>query len=300
MPYRIVRVDPDAWPGLAGLIFALNRRPGGGVHCLHASQGDDVASHEAELAALDPNEAAFWTVMDGDRRIGVVGCAVAPALGRAWMRGPLLAEPHALPPLLDRLVAAVEAALPGIHTFDAFPSADSAALNDWYAAAGYELQAVHRVLRAPIGATAGLPPTVRRARGDDVPAVAKLHVDLFETPYLLEEDLRQAVDATDRALFVADDDGGRPVAYLHVKDEAGEQEAYVDYLGVEPDHRGRGIARALLDAAAHWGAGQGRAHVALTVREDRQTAMNLYFRAGFAEISAGRHWRKVLGAAPSR
>jgi len=53
----------------------------------------------------------------------------------------------------------------------------------------------------------------------------------------------------------------------------------------------------LLDAAARWGAQHGRGHSALTVREDRRTAFDLYKRAGFVEVSAGRHWRKKASRA---
>jgi hypothetical protein len=42
MTLTLVRLPHDAWPELAGLVVQLNRRPDGGVHCLHAAQGDDA------------------------------------------------------------------------------------------------------------------------------------------------------------------------------------------------------------------------------------------------------------------
>ncbi|HEY0859123.1 MAG TPA: GNAT family N-acetyltransferase [Albitalea sp.] len=298
MSMSLVRLPAEAWPALAGLIVDCNRRPEGGVHCLHASQGDDVASHAAELAALPPGEAAFWAIMDGGERVGVVGCEFDPALQRAWIRGPLASAPHVLGAVLPMVGPTLEAALPGIRHFDAFPSADDALLNEWYAAAGYEPQQLHRVLRAAIGPATPAPPGVRHATAAHLPAALLLHESLFPIAYLGDADFRRAIEADDRALLVACGDDGTPVGYLHVQDNAAEREAYIDYLGVTPAQRGRGLGRALLDAAAAWGAARGHGHLALTVREDRPTAYDLYRRAGFVQISAGRHWRK-LAATPA-
>ncbi|CAG1019528.1 Streptothricin acetyltransferase [Burkholderiaceae bacterium] len=297
MSMSLVRLPPEAWPALAEFIVRCNRRPDGGVHCLHAAQGDDVASHAAELAALPPGEAAFWAVMEGTEQVGVVGCEFDPGLQRAWIRGPLASAAGVLDALRPMVGPTLESALPAIRHFDAFPSADDALLNEWYAAAGYEPQQLHRVLRAPIGTPPLTVQGVRRADATHVPAMLALHESLFPTAYLGEADFRRALGADDRALLVACGDDDAPIGYLHLQDNTSDQEAYIDYLGVMPAQRGRGIGRALLDAAAAWGAARGHGHLALTVREDRPTAYELYRRAGFVQISAGRHWRKPAAAA---
>jgi ribosomal protein S18 acetylase RimI-like enzyme len=292
----LVRLPPDEWPALAGLIHACNRRPDG-VHCLHAAHGADVASHAAELAALPSGEAAFWVVMEQGQRVGVVGCEFDPALRRAWLRGPLVTEPRLLDALLPAVCPTLERALPEITQFDGFPAADGTALNGWYGAAGFEALQLHRVLRAPIREAPAHPRHVRPATPPDLPAVSALHDALFPGAYLGAADFARAIDGGGSALFVASGDGAAAVGYLHVQDDAAEREAYVDYLGVDAAHRGHGLGQALLDAAFAWGAGNGRAHIALTVREDRRSALDLYLRAGFVEISAGRHWRKEVSRA---
>lgn len=297
MPVSLRRLPPAEWPALAGLIHRLNRRPDGGVRCLHASQGPDVASHAAELASLPPAEAAFWAIADGAAQVGVVGCEIDAALARAWLRGPLAAEARVLDALLPIVGPTLEAALPGIRHVDGFPSADDAELNDWYAAAGYAPLQLHTVLRAPIVSPPAPAPNVRRATREDLPALSALHASLFPAAYIGEADFLRALDPqADCALFAAADDSGGPAGYLFVQDNDAEQEAYVDYLGVAESQRGRGRGRALLDAAAAWGARQGRAQLALTVREDRRSALALYRHAGFVEVSVGRHWRKDLHA----
>jgi ribosomal protein S18 acetylase RimI-like enzyme len=302
MTLQLVRQPPADWPGLAPLIHTINQRANGGVHCLHAAAGADVAAQAAELAALPPDEAAFWLVTHDGRRCGVVGCEFDPALRRAWMRGPLVDDAKLLDALLPVVTPTLDAALPGIAQFDAFPAADAAALNGWYAAAGYQALLLHRVLSAPsqvVLAAGAVPPParVRRATPADLAPTLALHASLFPQSYLGEADFTRALDAPDRACFVADAADvagtGSIAGYIHVQDSEAEQEAYVDYLGVAPSQRGRGLGRALLGAAAAWGAERGRSSVGLTVREDSRSALGLYVRAGFTEVSAGRHWRRT-------
>ena len=298
MSVELIRLAPTEWPGLAATIVDWNRRPDGGVHCLHAQQGDDVASHATELRTLSPDEAAFWVLQDDGRTTALVGCEFDPALQRAWVRGPLWKDPRAVHELLATVGPTLETALPAIRHFDAFPTLASEPLNGWLAAAGYAPQQVHTLLRAPIEAErrddAG---TVRRATPAEIATVSTLHRTLFEATYITDADLIRAVDAVDRALFVAAGANGRIAGYLYVQDAPLDEEAYIDYLGVDPDQRGRGVGSALLDAAARWGADHGRAHLALTVRADRRSAHALYRRRGFVEISAARHWRKTVAEA---
>ena len=295
MPLVLERVAPADWPELAPFIHAWNRRPDGGIHCVHAASGDDVASHAAELAALAPDEAAFWAAMRDGRPVGVVGCEFDPSLGRAWMRGPLVASDDLLDALLPLVDPALAAALPTIVSFDGFPAADSPRLNGWYRAAGYAPLEVHAALRAELGALRGLAKDgAGPARPADLPTVLALHTELFETPYLGEEAFRRALDAIDCALFVARGAEAEPLGYLYVEDHPSEQEAYVPYLGVATSARRRGLGQALLGRAAEWGADRGRAWMALTVREDRPAAIALYRRTGFVEMSRGRNWRRKV------
>src|SRR5699024_8274788 len=141
---------------------------------------------------------------------------------------------------------------------------------------------LHTALRAAIADAPALPRAVRRATPPDLPAVSTLHQALFPSAYIGEADFQRAMDpASGCVLFVAGgDDDGLPAGYLFAQDHPHDEEAYVDYLGVRSSHRGRGLGRALLDAAAGWGVQRGRGHLALTVREDRRSALDLYKRAG--------------------
>lgn len=293
MPLSLERWSPADWPALAPFIHEWNQRPAGGIHCVHAAGGTDVASHAAELAALAPDEAAFWGVMLDGRLVGTVGCEFDTSLGRAWMRGPLVAADDLLDELLPLIDATLADALPEIVNFDGFPAADSKRLNDWYRAAGYMPLQIHTALRAELGALQALPREVEPALLSDLPTVLGLHAELFPSPYLGDDAFRRALHATDCALFVARSVEAEPLGYLYVEDRPAEQEVYVHYLGVIESARGRHLGKALLGGAAQWGVDRGRSGIALTVREDRPVAIELYRRSGFVEMSRGRHWRRT-------
>ena len=294
MALFLERRTPADWPALAPFIHAWNQRPDGGIHCVHAASGAEVASHAAELAALAPDEAAFWgAVLDGNL-VGTVGCEFDASLGRAWLRGPLVAADDLLDALLPLVDTTLAAALPAIVTFDGFPAADSERLNDWYRAAGYAPLQIHTALRADLGALEALPRGAGPALPSDLPTVLGLHAELFPSPYLGDEAFRRALHAADCALFVARSDEAEPLGYLYVEDRPAEQEVYVHYLGVIESARGSGLGKALLGRAARWGVDRGRRGMALTVREDRPAAIELYRRSGFVEMSRGRHWRRTV------
>ena len=295
------RVDPADWPALAAFIHRHNRRADGGVRCLHAEQGDSVALHAEELAALPPGEAAFWQVLDAAGGLeAVIGCEFDPALQRAWLRGPLAAgDPAAHRPLLQRLVQVLEASLPGIRLFDAFPAEDDAELNALYADRGYRRLGVHRVLEAALaprrgaGAPRPLPSgiSIRPAAAADLAPLLALHESLFPSGYLKDSDFAAALDDPARRVLACVAGDGRLLGYLHAKDDAGPPEIYVDYLGVAAEARGQGLGAALLADALAWGSALGRPRASLTVREDRAPALALYERSGFRQVSAGVHWR---------
>ncbi|MEO1249321.1 MAG: GNAT family N-acetyltransferase, partial [Pseudomonadota bacterium] len=58
---------------------------------------------------------------------------------------------------------------------------------------------------------------------------------------------------------------------------------YINFMAVEPEGRGRGLARALLNKAEEQASGEGCGGVALIVVASNSTAMSVYLRAGYQE-----------------
>lgn len=280
------------WAALAPFIHAANRRPDGRARCLHADQGADAAALAAELVRLKDGEALFIAAPGPAGPAGVIGAEFDLALGRAWLRGPLvdpaLPGPEAMA-LARALIVALRQALPApIVRLDAFPQADEALLCAACAAEGFEDRMVNHVLSVmapPVPPS--WPAVVIDTAGDDAAArrAAAVHAAAFPEGYLTPETLLSTRDADHRLLATRDGAG-----YLYVQHDAEAGEGYIDYVGVDPAHQGRGLGRALLDAALHWAFVQrGLPKVALTVRSDRGPALALYRRAGFVEVAAGRH-----------
>lgn len=289
------RVPPDEWPVLAAFIFRGNRCADGRVRCLHGDQGDDEHSHVAELAGLPADEAAFWraTGPHGET-LGVIGCELDRSQRRAWIRGPWAVPGPSSASLDAALLDTLERELPEVDRLDAFPSEDDEALAALYCASGYRRMDVHRVMQAALGhavADAVADARIQPARPEDLPRWLPLHHGLFPGSYLSDDEIAAAIGDGPRLVLTAWRDG-RPAGYLVAKDDAPMDELYVDFLGVDPAARGRGLGRALLLRAMCWAEGRGRSRAALTVRQDRAEALSLYLQCGFEQVRAGVHWRK--------
>lgn len=288
-------VPPGEWPSLGEFIFQSNRSADGRVRCLHGDQGDDEHSYVAELAGLPAGEAAFWRGADScGETLGVIGCEIDRSQRRAWIRGPWAIPGPSSASLDAALLDTLERALPEIDRLDAFPSEDDETLMTLYRGAGYRRMAVHRVMQAVlggIGTAAAADARIRPARMEDLQHWLPLHHGLFPASYLSDDDIAAATTDGSRLVLSAWLDG-RPAGYAVAKDDATMDELYVDYLGVDPRARGRGLGRALLLHAIRWGKGRGRRRAALTVRQDRAEALSLYLQCGFRQARAGVHWRK--------
>lgn len=65
---------------------------------------------------------------------------------------------------------------------------------------------------------------------------------------------------------------------------------HISRLVVRPEHRRRGLARALMAAAGAWAAGRGAAECVLQVAVDNAPALALYDSLGFREHHRYRYW----------
>jgi GNAT superfamily N-acetyltransferase len=99
--------------------------------------------------------------------------------------------------------------------------------------------------------------------------------------------LAQALAGGESAIFVAVDDNGRSLGFIHLTtaDDYYDDRitAHVADLVVARDAGGRGVGTALLDRAEQWAREQGFAMLTLNVFTANRRARNLYARRGFAE-----------------
>jgi ribosomal protein S18 acetylase RimI-like enzyme len=286
---RIETVEPAGWPALAAFIAERNAADGD-VRCLHSHAGDDAAAHADELRALGADEGHYCVARRGDTIVGVAGAEFDAALGRAWLRGPLVAAGEDFGYLAGLLLDALCSHLPpGVDRHDAFVSARCDEALRFYRDRGFGADAGHdeftlHATPAPYAVNAGLELVLPDPAWRD--AVGGLHQAEFPGGYATADALfaPPAADRFTRIALV----GGSPAGYVHAHFDAQWQEGYVDFLAVAPWARGRGLGRALLQAATDWSFRPMRARaVTLTVRADREAARALYLSAGFTCVRRG-------------
>ena len=71
-----------------------------------------------------------------------------------------------------------------------------------------------------------------------------------------------------------------------------EEHAGIFDLAVDPDHRRRGLATAVIGALSSWAAERGATRAYLQVETSNRPALELYDRLGFCEVY--RYWYRVL------
>ena len=151
--------------------------------------------------------------------------------------------------------------------------------------------------------------TVRRADPGDAQALTELARAVGGEPegwLLTTNGWRSAADERrylralrrypDAAVYVAEVEDGAVVGRLSVARDRHPSSSHVADLGlmVAKDHRGRGVGRALLDAAVEWAHEAGVTKLELHVFPWNAPAIRLYERFGFErEGLRRRHYRRA-------
>lgn len=91
-----------------------------------------------------------------------------------------------------------------------------------------------------------------------------------------------AAEGTERVLYVAIDDERWVGIAGGVFDAADQDTVHLISMWVDPQMRGQGIGRRLIEQVASWAQLQGAAQLALWVTEGNAAAKALYSRSGFA------------------
>ena len=95
----------------------------------------------------------------------------------------------------------------------------------------------------------------------------------------------EAAAGEEKVLFVAEEDG-RLLGVVGGFRRLDPTEAQLVSLWVDPEARGRGVARVLIRAVATWARGRGAETVVLFVQEANAPGRALYLRAGFRPTGA--------------
>ncbi|HEY8466585.1 MAG TPA: GNAT family N-acetyltransferase [Solirubrobacterales bacterium] len=138
-------------------------------------------------------------------------------------------------------------------------------------------------------------PEIREATAGDADVAGRMLFD-FNVEFGDDGTSAEAFAARLRALIPAGEAvvllAGEPPAGIAVLRSrpalwADGLDAYLEELYVRPDRRGRGIGRALLDAACERARERGAIYIALATGTQDTAARRLYESAGFTNLDAG-------------
>ena len=267
---------------LASCAAPLQARPEHHVAYL----GTDPESIAAEMIedVDDWTEAAAVAADEGaDGRIaGWLMGSIDHEMGRVWWFGPFVDtdDPSRWREMADRLDASARRELPGHVTEEEYAFDARHLVGEAWAVA-------HGFVADPGSAVLTLdhvldPPSIptRPATVADVDTVGRLHDELFANTHTSGAALVVSSDPA-KPRLVAELDGA-VAGYIAVERQP-DGSGYIDYLGVAPTHRRRGLGAELVRAGVVALAELGCDRFHLTVRESNTGARALYTGLGFAE-----------------
>lgn len=263
------------------LIARLQSDPATATAYLGTDLGDPAAV-AAELDTLDqPWHETLRTLTRDGRVLAAAVVEWNEEADASWVYGPWLDCPAAeAVGLLREVVAQVP-----VGRAEMFGDvrntgmAEVAELAGWRAGPldhSYAAEAAHLTLPDPGGTG------IRRTTEADLEALTRLHDAEFPGSYATARQLQ-----SDYVTVVAEDPEAGVVGYAAGQVQ-GDGTGYLDFTAVDPTHRRRGIAAALLaDLIGRLGAPR----YALTVSERHESARRLYERLGFRHTASLRAYR---------
>ena len=252
--------------------------------------GSDPGSIRADIAAVE--DWSSRTVVSTSAGGSIDGCILAEVdadMGRCWWWGPFV-DAEDWDGTADALYAAAPEAA-GTSEQELAPDDRNLLTAEFAVRHGFGPETASAVLTYTgpnFGSGDGAVDTVAEWKNE----VAALHDLLFPGTHTTG---RALVDSDDIRLVVVESEvlAGYVAAEVH-SDGSG----YIDFLGVVPEERGRGLGRRLAMAAVDALRKHSATSVDLTVREDNHAARRLYASLGFTEERLVRPYRKGFTLEP--
>lgn len=123
---------------------------------------------------------------------------------------------------------------------------------------------------------------IRQAKLYDVPALARIERDSFDSPWSADE-ITKDVTSDDGSIYVAVAlIGDERAGYADMRIIKGESQIY--NIAVAPEFRKQGIGEALLDHMVRKSEELGLSIITLEVRAGNEAAMALYDKMGFRKV----------------
>jgi ribosomal protein S18 acetylase RimI-like enzyme len=278
--------DTDALDAVVALIAAQQQRR----DRLVVYVGEEAAGIRAELDELSPPWAETVRV-HRDASGAVVACALTEwdeSIGRAWVHGPWIDGDDApwtrwSRPLVEALLVQLP---PTIHSHEMSGTVENTRLGALAADLGWPPTEVNfaYVLDGTAVTDDPHPDADGQLRGvvaDDLGLIAPLHELEFPNTYFSARQLVERAATGEHVVLVATTTDGHFAGYAAGRVQP-DGIGYIDFVAVEPDARGAGAGRRLVDGLVRRLLPDApKAEVHLTVQEHRAPARALYTALGF-------------------
>ena len=126
--------------------------------------------------------------------------------------------------------------------------------------------------------------TYREANAFDLPVFVSLDKELFPYSPWSASQYKEEFSSPTRHFVVAVDQAQNIVGYAGVF-APGAAEADILTVGVVPEQRGKGIAKALMALITEWAKAQGTTAMMLEVKVDNSEAIGLYESLGYSKLN---------------
>jgi ribosomal-protein-alanine N-acetyltransferase len=124
----------------------------------------------------------------------------------------------------------------------------------------------------------------REANAFDLPIFVSLDKELFPYSPWSSSQYKEEFSSPTRHFVVAVDADQNIIGYAGVF-APGAAEADILTVGVVPEHRGKGIAKALMALITNWAKEQGTTAMMLEVKTDNLQAIGLYESLGYSRLN---------------
>ena len=126
--------------------------------------------------------------------------------------------------------------------------------------------------------------TYRDAHAFDLPIFVSLDRELFPYSPWTAGQYKEELSSPTRNFVVALDEASSIIGYAGVF-APGATEADILTVGVIPEHRGKGIAKALMALITDWAIAQGSTAMMLEVKTGNDDAIGLYESLGYLKLN---------------
>lgn len=290
MSTKIAKASREDFPAIARFLAEQNRIPES--QCIHSGEG-----YESILRTMikwdDVSEICFVVAIQDGRLLGVLGCEFDEELGRGWLWGPfaLTADWNELAAnLLEQLLTLLPTA---VRRLDFFLNQANQRAYRFYLAHGFrEPQVSHVYVAEDRQALPFLLEPCGPLQPEQFGRLRALHDTIFPNTYYTGQDILDQLDGNHQVFICAQ--GEDLLGYVYATlDESGD--GYLEFLGVRPDARGKGLGKCLLLTALKWLFEiKDVSTVGLTVSDDQNSARSLYEKVGFhiryTGLSARKDW----------